>query len=360
MAAHPHHPAMPDFNERPYILFWEVTRACALACRHCRAIAQPRAHPEELTHEEAMALVEKIAQLAPPMLVLTGGDPMMRRDIFDIITRAAELGLRVALSPAATPRLLHTDFRRLREAGVVSMSLSLDGATRSSHDAFRGVPHTFERTMEAARMAKEAGIQLQINTTITRSTLPELEAFADILRQIRPDVWSVFLLVPTGRATLEELPEAAALEQLWTRLLELRAELPFAIKTTEGHHYRRALLQAAGAGQGAAPRHIVPTRDGKGVAFISHVGEIQPSGFLPLTAGNVRTDDLATIYRTHPLFVRLRDDDALGGKCGHCEYRRLCGGSRSRAYGTCGDYMAAEPLCNYMPAALRGQNLPTP
>lgn len=351
---------MPDFNERPYILFWEVTRACALACRHCRAIAQPRAHPEELTHEEAMALVEKIAQLAPPMLVLTGGDPMMRRDIFDIITRAAELGLRVALSPAATPRLLHTDFRRLREAGVVSMSLSLDGATRSSHDAFRGVPHTFERTMEAARMAKEAGIQLQINTTITRSTLPELEAFADILRQIRPDVWSVFLLVPTGRATLEELPEAAALEQLWTRLLELRAELPFAIKTTEGHHYRRALLQAAGAGQGAAPRHIVPTRDGKGVAFISHVGEIQPSGFLPLTAGNVRTDDLATIYRTHPLFVRLRDDDALGGKCGHCEYRRLCGGSRSRAYGTCGDYMAAEPLCNYMPAALRGQNLPTP
>lgn len=351
---------MPDFNERPYILFWEVTRACALACRHCRAIAQPRAHPEELTHEEAMALVEQIAQLAPPMLVLTGGDPMMRRDIFDIITRAAERGLRVALSPAATPRLLHTDFRRLREAGVVSMSLSLDGATRSSHDAFRGVPHTFERTMEAARMAKEAGIQLQINTTITRSTLPELDAFADILRQIRPDVWSVFLLVPTGRATPEELPEAAALEQLWTRLLELRAELPFAIKTTEGHHYRRALLQAARAGQGTAPRHMVPTRDGKGVAFISHVGEIQPSGFLPLTAGNVRTDDLAAIYRTHPLFVRLRDDDALGGKCGHCEYRRLCGGSRSRAYGTCGDYMAAEPLCNYMPAALRGQNLPTP
>lgn len=351
---------MPDFNERPYILFWEVTRACALACRHCRAIAQPRAHPEELTHEEAMALVEQIAQLAPPMLVLTGGDPMMRRDIFDIITRAAECGLRVALSPAATPRLLHTDFRRLREAGVVSMSLSLDGATRSSHDAFRGVPHTFERTMEAARMAKEAGIQLQINTTITRSTLPELDAFADILRQIRPDVWSVFLLVPTGRATLEELPEAAALEQLWARLLELRAELPFAIKTTEGHHYRRALLQAARAGQGTVPRHMVPTRDGKGVAFISHVGEIQPSGFLPLTAGNVRTDDLAAIYRTHPLFVRLRDDDALGGKCGHCEYRRLCGGSRSRAYGTCGDYMAAEPLCNYMPAALRGQNLPTP
>lgn len=351
---------MPDFNERPYILFWEVTRACALACRHCRAIAQPRAHPEELTHEEAMALVEQIAQLAPPMLVLTGGDPMMRRDIFDIITRAAELGLRVALSPAATPRLLHTDFRRLREAGVVSMSLSLDGATRSSHDAFRGVPHTFERTMEAARMAKEVGIQLQINTAITRSTLPELDAFADILRQIRPDVWSVFLLVPTGRATLEELPEAAALEQLWARLLELRAELPFAIKTTEGHHYRRALLQAARAGQGTAPRHMVPTRDGKGVAFISHVGEIQPSGFLPLTAGNVRTDDLAAIYRTHPLFVRLRDDDALGGKCGHCEYRRLCGGSRSRAYGTCGDYMAAEPLCNYMPAALRGQNLPTP
>ena len=158
----------------------------------------------------------------------------------------------------------------------------------------------------------------------------------------------------TGRATLDELPTADELESLWQRLLELRSELPFAIKTTEGHHYRRAMMQAAREQGAPAPRHMVSTRDGKGVAFISHVGEIQPSGFLPITAGNVRTDNLADIYRNHPLFVQLRNDDALGGKCGKCEYRRVCGGSRARSYGSCGDMMAAEPLCNYIPAALRG------
>lgn len=347
------HPAPGgDFNERPFILFWEVTRACALACRHCRAIAQPRAHPDELSPEEALRLVDTIAELAPPMLVLTGGDPMMRRDLPEIIRRAAGKGLRVALSPAATPRLLHTDFAALREAGISSLSLSLDGATAASHDRFRGVPHTYERTLQAARAAKEAGIMLQINTTISRSTLPELPAFTELMRELQPDVWSLFVLVPTGRATAEELPDAEELEHVWHSLLALRRELPFAIKTTEGHHYRRVLLQAAQAG-GEAPRHLIPTRDGKGVLFISHIGEVQPSGFLPLTLGNVRTHDLAELYRHHPLMQQLRDDDALGGKCGRCEYRRVCGGSRARAYGISGDMMAAEPLCNYIPAALR-------
>lgn len=351
MAAHPPFPQI-DFAERPFILFWEVTRACVLACRHCRAIAQPHAHPDELTHEEALQLIDSIAELAPPMLVLTGGDPMMRSDIFDLIAYATSKGLRVALSPAATPRLLHTDFAQLKQAGVVSMSLSLDGATRETHDRFRGVAHTFERTLEAAQAAKAAGIQLQINTTLAHSTLPELDAFVELMRSICPDVWSVFVLVPTGRATAQDLPTAEELEMVWQRLAALRTELPFAIKTTEGHHYRRVLMQAAKNG-GLPPRHLIPTRDGKGVLFISHTGEVQPSGFLPLTAGNVRTDNLAELYRHHPIFTTLRDDDALGGKCGHCEYRRVCGGSRSRAYGSLGDMMAAEPLCNYTPSALR-------
>lgn len=305
-----------------------------------------------------MELTDRIAKLAPPMLVLTGGDPMMRRDIFDIIERASSQGLRVALSPAATPRLLNTDFAKLRQAGVVSMSLSLDGATQATHDAFRCVPHTFERTLEAARKAKEAGIQLQINTTISRSTLPELDGFTQLMKELEPDVWSVFLLVPTGRATADELPTAEQLETLWQRLIELRAEVPFAIKTTEGHHYRRALMQAARSNGTPPPRHMIPTRDGKGVVFISHTGEIQPSGFLPLTAGNVRTDDLADVYRHHPIFTQLRDDNALGGKCGKCEFRRVCGGSRARSYGLTGDMMAAEPLCNYIPAALRAASPP--
>ncbi len=286
------------------------------------------------------------------MLVLTGGDPMMRPDIYELIRYAAGKGLRVALSPAATPRLLQADFGALKEAGVVSMSLSLDGATRETHDRFRGVSHTFERTLAATKAAQKAGMQLQINTTLSHSTLPELEDFVELMRGIRPDVWSVFVLVPTGRATAEDLPTADELEQVWQRLESLRSELPFAIKSTEGHHYRRVLMQAAKTG-GQAPRHLIPTRDGKGVLFISHTGEIQPSGFLPLTAGNVRSDDVAAIYRTHPIFTTLRDDDALGGKCGKCEYRRMCGGSRARAYGSLGDMMAAEPLCNYIPAALR-------
>ena len=162
-----------DLNERPFLVFWEVTRACALACRHCRAVAQPRPHPDELTHEEALRLIDQLAELRPPMLVLTGGDPVMRPDILELIRAASGKGLHVALSPAATARLLHTDFRALKEAGVQSMSLSLDGAHESTHDAFRGVPHTYERTLRAAEMAKEAGMHLQINTTITRSTLGE-------------------------------------------------------------------------------------------------------------------------------------------------------------------------------------------
>lgn len=333
-------------------MFWEVTRACVLACRHCRAVAQPQAHPDELTHAEALHLLDDIAELAPPMLVLTGGDPMMRADIFELIRYATAKGLRVALSPAATPRLLQTDFDALKQAGVVSMSLSLDGASRQTHDRFRGVAHTFERTLAAAAAAKAAGIQLQINTTLAHSTLAELEEFIALMRELAPDVWSVFVLVPTGRASAADLPTAEELEQVWQRLEKLRAELPFAIKTTEGHHYRRVLLQAAKAG-GQAPRRMIPTRDGKGVLFISHTGEVQPSGFLPLTAGNVRTDNLSDLYRTHPIFTTLRDDDALGGKCGRCEYRHVCGGSRARAFGSLGDMMAAEPLCNYIPAALR-------
>ncbi|MBR7108434.1 MAG: radical SAM protein, partial [Akkermansia sp.] len=304
-----------------------------------------------------LRLVDEIAELRPPMLVLTGGDPMMRADIFDIIKRATAKGLRVALSPAATPRLVHTDFHQLREAGVVSLSLSLDGATQETHDRFRGVPHTFERTLQVARAVMEAGIQLQVNTTLAKSTLPEMDAFIELMKQIKPDVWSVFVLVPTGRATAEDLPHAEDLEAVWNRLEQLRAELPFAIKTTEGHHYRRVLLQAARRG-GQPPRHMVPTRDGKGVLFISHTGEVQPSGFLPLTAGNVRTDNLAELYRTHPIFTELRNDDALGGKCGKCEYRKVCGGSRARAYGSGLGMMGAEPLCQYIPAACRQDESP--
>lgn len=342
-----------DLNERPLILFWELTRACALACRHCRAVAQPRPHPDELSHGESLRLLDAVAELAPPMLVLTGGDPMMRRDLLELVSYAAAKGLRVALSPAATARLDRADFYALKSAGVHSMSLSLDGACCATHDAFRGVPDTFERTLRAAEKAKAAGIHLQINTTIMRSTIGELDAFLDLMRTLKPDMWSVFLLVPTGRAALDELPSADEVEEVWKSLEALSVGVDFGVKTTEGHHYRRVALQEAKRKKSSPARSAVPTRDGKGVMFVSHTGDIQPSGFLPLTAGNVRRDNLAEVYRTHPLFVRLRNDAALSGKCGVCEYRRLCGGSRARAFGMTGDAFAPDPLCSYTPALLR-------
>ena len=345
-----------DFNASPFILFWEVTRACALACRHCRAVAQSKAHPQELTHEEALGLVNDIRELNPAMLVLTGGDPMMRRDLPELIRSATDVGLHVSLSPAATPRLLHADFPALKAAGIRSLSLSLDGACAETHDRFRGVPHTFERTLQAADLVKQAGIMLQVNTTLSKTTLPEFEAFVELMQQIQPDVWSIFVLVPTGRAQVEDLPAAEELEGVWQRLVNLRKELPFALKTTEGHHFRRALLQAAQRGD-KPPRRLIPTRDGKGVLFISHTGEVQPSGFLPITIGNVRTDNLARLYREHPMMRKLRDDEALGGKCGVCEFRHVCGGSRARAYGVTGDAFAEEPLCSFIPNGLSVNSL---
>lgn len=340
-----------DFNQRPFIVFWEITRACALACKHCRAEAQTHAHPHELDTAQAKKLLDDLATLAPPLLVITGGDPMMRRDILEIISYAKQKGLTVGFSPAATARLINSDFAALKAAGVHRMSLSLDGACEETHDEFRGVKHTFARTLEAARMANEAGIPLQVNTTITKDTIDEFDRFAELVASMKPAMWSVFLLVPTGRAALEQMPTAAQVEQVLDKLEQLSHQVSFDIKTTEAHHYRRVGLQQAKK-RGSAPRRpALATRDGKGVMFISHVGEIQPSGFLPITAGNVKQHDVGEIYRHAELFKQLRDDDLLGGKCGYCEYRRICGGSRSRAYGVSGDYFAADPLCVYQPPA---------
>lgn len=353
----PSHPPTADhydFADRPFLVFWEITRACALACSHCRATAQPRRHPDELTADESAKLISQLAAWKPPMVILTGGDPLMRRDALDLVRQATAAGLHVGLSPSATERLLHTDFAEIKAAGVQRMSLSLDGASRATHDAFRNVPGTFDRTVEAVRRAAEVGLELQINTTLTRSNLGEYEDFKKLMHAWRPAMWSVFLLVPTGRAQLAELPDAADIERVFTDMASLVGKAPFAVKTTEGHHFRRVVMQQhRGSSRPTRPgmRSPLGIRDGRGVMFISHTGEVSPSGFLPLVCGNVKATHPAEIYRHHPLFVSLRDHDALGGKCGRCEFRTVCGGSRSRAYGVTGDPFAEDPACVYQPTS---------
>jgi AdoMet-dependent heme synthase len=342
------------FSDRPFLVFWELTRACALACTHCRATAQHRRDPDELDTAEALKLVDDLAELAPPMLILTGGDPLMRTDVLDIARYATSKGIRVGLSPAATSRLTHYDFAAIKVAGIERMSLSLDGATRETHDAFRGVPGTFDRTVKAIELARAAGISLQINTTLTRSNLHEFAAFRDLMFEWKPEMWSVFILVPTGRAGANDVPDAFELESIFEQMADLVGNAPFAIKTTEGHHFRRVLAQRGKDGASGRPgmRSPLGIRDGRGVMFISHTGDITPSGFLPIVCGNVRHITPAKVYREHPLFITLRDSDALGGKCGRCEFRKICGGSRSRAFGLTGDPFAQDSACPYQPASL--------
>lgn len=341
-----------DFEDRPFLVFWEITRACALACSHCRAEAQPKRHPDELDIEQSLRLIRQFAEWKPPMLILTGGDPLMRRDALDLVRAATDAGLHVGLSPSATARLLNTDFAEIKAAGVQRMSLSLDGATRETHDNFRRVEGTFERTIEAVRRAHEVGLSLQINTTLTRGNLQEYEAFKELMYELKPAMWSVFLLVPTGRAGLEDMPDAEDIERVFEDMAGLIGKAPFAVKTTEGHHFRRVIMQKMGGGASRprpGMRSPLGIRDGRGVMFVSHTGEVSPSGFLPMVCGNVKTRHPADIYRNHPLFVSLRNNEALGGKCGICEFRSVCGGSRSRAYGVHGDPFAADPACIYQP-----------
>ncbi len=347
------------FAERPFLVFWEVTRACALACSHCRAEAQTRRDPRELSRVEAERVVDQLAALKPPMLVLTGGDPMERPDVLNIAARASASGLRVALSPSATEQLIRSDFHAIRAAGIERMSLSLDGATRETHDAFRRVPGTFDRTLRAMEMAAEADISIQINTTLTKGNLHEFPAFRDLMMQWNPAMWSVFILVPTGRAGTADMPGADELESVFEEMADLVGKVPFGIKTTEGHHFRRVLAQRGKGGPASRKGFRAPLgiRDGRGVMFISHTGIVSPSGFLPIDCGNARDRDVGDIYRNHPLFVSLRDSDALGGKCGRCEFRKICGGSRARAYGITGDPFAEDPSCSYQPGSRRAAAL---
>ena len=359
-----------DFNERPYIAIWEITQACDLSCVHCRACAQPKRNPLELSTDEGKRLIDQVAEMNIPVFVLTGGDPIKRPDLFELIRYATRIGVRVSLTPSATPLLTRDIIYRLKECGLARLAVSLDGSNRAIHDAFRGLEGSFERTMEAIEWANEVGLPVQINTTFSRRNYADFDKIAMLLERKKIALWSVFFLVPTGRGKLGDLLTGNEFENIFSKLYRLSQRASFHIKTTEAQHYRRYVLQQEvlrkkskeipGTGPiqkvddsiGRAPRGL---NDGKGFVFISHTGEVYPSGFLPIAGGNIRLQSLAHIYRNSAIFRQLRSPDQLGGKCGACEFRHLCGGSRARAYALAGDPMTEEPCCSYVP---RGYTMP--
>ncbi len=368
-----------DAGDRPLITIWEVTRACALVCRHCRADAQHGRDPRELTTDQGKALLDDIAGFGTPypIVVLTGGDPFERPDLAELVAHGHSLGLHMALSPSVTPRLTPQVLAELRAAGAGAMSLSIDGATAATHDDFRGVNGVFDDTLIAAGWVRDAGYRLQVNTTVTATNVHELPDLLRLVLDLGVSLWSVFFLVPTGRGqSLHSLSPDQVEDVLhW---LHDASDL-VAIKTTEAPHYRRVAIQraratAAGttweadlgelhrsltaatgpirADQQAAPRRPRPpieVNSGRGFAFIDHYGEVYPSGFLPQQCGNVTDQGFREIYRTSPVLRSLRDPEKFGGKCGVCEFRDVCGGSRSHAYAVTGDLLAADPTCAYVP-----------
>jgi radical SAM protein with 4Fe4S-binding SPASM domain len=339
------------------VAIWEVTRACDLACIHCRASAVPARDPRELTTDEAVTLLGQVRDLGPDALVLTGGDPLKRPDLLELVRAATQLGLHVALAPSVTPSLTPAAIAKLAEAGVTRMALSLDGPDAAAHDAFRGMPGSFAATLRAIAAVREAGIALQVNTSLSRTTVDRLLATSLRVSGIGPALWSVFFVVPVGRARHADQLDAAACERVFHALYDWGDATGLPVKTTAAPAFRRVFLErereAARSGRARRPLPGV-ANDGKGFVFVSHTGEVYPSGFLPLAAGSVRNDSLSDLYRYDPLFRALRDDARLEGKCGVCPYRSVCGGSRARAFAVTGNAFAADPACAYEPRGWSG------
>jgi radical SAM protein len=347
-----------DTDRRPFVLVWELTRACDLTCKHCRADAQPDRHPDELTTAEGKALLDEARAFGENQLVvLSGGDPLARDDTVELVEYGADRGLLMTLTPSGTASLTPDRVAALADAGARRLALSIDGGSRATHDEFRGEPGSFESTVRAAEAARETGLPLQVNTTVCAETVDELPAVRDLVADLGAVLWSVFFLVPVGRGAVLDSIDPERAERVMEWLAEVEATEAFGIKTTEAPHYRRVALQQRRDGTGDAADAIgrrTGITAGDGFAFVSHVGEVFPSGFLPESAGNVRDQGLVETYRESDLFTSLRDTDALRGKCGACEFREVCGGSRSRAYATTGDPLASDPLCAYVPEGYDG------
>lgn len=326
-----------DFASAPLTLAWEVTRACPLRCIHCRAEAQPKRNPAELSTEEGFELIDDVAQMGTRVFVVTGGDPLSRPDIFLILEKAVSTGMYVGFSPSVTGRLRGDALEHAADIGIGTIHISLDGAGSDTHDRFRGVPGHFKSTLGAIQKAAALRPKLQVATTVSRHNLAELERISELLKGLA-DSWTLFFLVSTGRAHSEDMLSPAEEEKVLHWLAS--EQFPFHVRTVEAPQYRRVRAQIG------AP--VTPgVTDGNGFCFISHLGEVQPSGFLPVTAGNVRERPASYWYRQSELFTSLRDRSQLGNPCGSCEFSLICGGSRARAWAATGNPLSGDPTCAY-------------
>lgn len=345
-----------DFNLSPLLVIWEVTQACDLACVHCRANTQPVRNPGELSTPEGYRLLEETKQFGNPLMIFTGGDPLKRQDLFDLARYSVSVGLRTNVTPSATPLLTAEAIDEFKASGISRMAISLDGPDAPTHDTFRRGAGTYDQAMFALRHSRAIGLETQVQTTVTRRNLSKLGQIAENVAEVEAKMWSLFFQVTPGRALEDEDLTGDEYEKVFEFLYEISKVAPFDVKTTEAMHYRRYIaqrLKAEYGGRGGANGRLLwrttGVSDGRGFVFISHTGEIYPSGFLPISAGNVREDSLVDVYRNSSLFRILRDPEASVGKCGYCEYHKICGGSRARAYALTGNYLEGDPRCTYQP-----------
>ena len=347
------------YDRAPMLVYWETTLACGLACRHCRATAEPERSPLELTTQEGLGLLDRILGFGDPLphVVFTGGDPLRRPDLEELVAGATERGIGASLAPAVTQDFTKARLASLKAAGIQTISLSLDGSSPELHDGLRGVPGTFAMTMEAATWAHEVGFPIQVNTLVTDTTLADLPAIYEVVGRMGILRWSLFFLISVGRGTVLREISPAQSEKLFGWLYDLSQVARFQIKTTEATHYRRVATRRMEQ-DGKSDEEILRTpvgrgfgvRDGNGIIFVAHDGSVYPSGFLPLPVGNVRTDDIVRLYREQEVFTSLRDTSQFRGRCGACSYVDRCGGSRARAFAWTGDILEADPLCPYVPS----------
>ena len=360
------------FSQRPLLVFWEMTKACDLACFHCRANAQRLAGSDELSTNEGFALIDTLAAIGRPrpILILTGGDCLMREDIVQLATYAASVNVPVAIAPSVTPQLTSSTLQSLRSCGVKSASLSLDGATASTHDAVRGIDGHFASTIRAIGELKQHGFTTQVNTTVMPANVRELADVAALLHDQHVDVWEIFFLITTGRGTEMNATTADENEDVCNFLVDA-SRYGFTVRTVEAPFFRRVvierrennesslrefetdslysslrdrLVELLGVSTAPIRAPSAATRDGKGIVFVAANGDVYPSGFLPITLGNVRTSSLIDIYRDNELLRSIRAAEFVG-PCGDCDYANLCGGSRSRAFATYGNPLASDPGC---------------